>query len=64
MPGISKLFDGKKFMWDGLEYATADEAKTVASGYNQNGFETRIDAEDAKHFVYSRKEVKEVVVSG
>lgn len=64
MTGISKLFDGKKFMWDGLEYTTADEAKNVATGYSQNGFETRVDAEDGKHYVYSRKEVKEVVVSG
>jgi len=64
MPGISKLFDGKKFMWDGLEYATPDEAKKVASAYNQNGFETRIDSEEGKHYIYSRKEVKEVVVSG
>jgi hypothetical protein len=59
-----KVIDGKKFMWDGREYETADEAKQVQAEYEKENFETRLVEEDGKFFVYSRRVVTEVVVEG
>ena len=63
MPELVKYQDGKKFMWDGLEYTTEDEAKNAATAYSADGFEVLNTAEDGKFFVYSRRVVEEVVVA-
>jgi hypothetical protein len=64
MPDLARMDDGKKYMWDGKEYATEDEAKKVAEEYASNGFETLNVTEEGKFFVYSRRLVTEVVVEG
>jgi hypothetical protein len=64
MPENVRYEDGKKFMWDGKEYATEDEAKGVADGYAGDGFDIFNLSEEGKFFVYTRRVVKEVVVEG
>lgn len=60
----AKTIDGKKFMWDGKNYGTEEEAKNAEQSYVGEGFETRIVQEDGKYEVYSRRIVTEVVVEG
>ncbi len=59
-----KTIDGKKFMWDGKEYSTSEEAGNVASEYEKSNFETRVLQEKDKHLVYTRRVVTEVVLEG
>jgi hypothetical protein len=59
-----KQIDGKKFMWDGRDYDSEEEAKNIESSYAQEGFETQIVQEDGKYNVYTRRLVTEVVVDG
>lgn len=57
-----QIVDGKKFMWDGKQYETREVAEEVRSGYEKDGFETKIFDEDGKYLVYTRRVVKEIVV--
>ncbi len=59
-----KTIDGKKFMWDGKEHSTSEEASNVASEYEKNNFETQVLQEGDKHLVYTRRVVTEVVLEG
>ena len=54
----------KKFMWDGEAYETDEAAAAVAQGYEDKGFEVRKIPQDGKLFLYTRREVTEVVVDG
>ena len=56
------LFDGKKFMWDGKEYANDEEAAPKQKEYSDNGFEVRVCREEGKTYLYTRRIVTEVVV--
>ena len=59
-----KTIDGKKFMWDGKEYSTSEEARNVASEYEKNNFETRALQKEDKYLVYTRRVVTEFVLEG
>jgi len=56
-----RFFDGKKFMWDGLEYDD-EKAGSVEKEYAEKGFEVQSCREDGKVFLYTRRLVTEVVV--
>ena len=56
--------DGKKFMWDGKDYESPDEAKTKMAEYEKEGFEVRMVEEEDKVHVYTRRVVTEVQVDG
>ena len=58
----ARFFDGKKFMWDGLEYGDEKKAGSVEKGYAEKGFDVRACREDGKVFLYTRRVVTEVVV--
>ncbi|MBM4354693.1 MAG: hypothetical protein FJ109_13050 [Deltaproteobacteria bacterium] len=60
---VMEMFDGRKFMWDGVEYDTSEQAEQVAAGYKAERFDTRIVAVGAKFAIYSRRQISEVVVS-
>jgi len=60
----AKTIDGKKFMWDGKNYVTEEEAKNAEQSYSGEGFETRIVPAEGKYEVYTRRVVTEVVVEG
>lgn len=65
MPELkSKIIDGKKFMWDGKEYQSRDDAEKAEKSYQEQNFETKILEENGKIQVYTRRVVKEVVVQG
>ncbi|MBU2590607.1 MAG: hypothetical protein KKC21_01115 [Nitrospinae bacterium] len=51
---------GKKIMWDGIVYNSAEEADGKAEGYRSHGFEVYRFSEEGKHFVYTRRVSQEV----
>ena len=59
-----RLFEAKKYMWDGEEHETESAARENFDKYKKDGFETQIVKEDDKFFIFSRRVVKEVVVEG
>ena len=59
-----KMFESKKFMWDGSLYDSEEQAKDVKSNYEGEGFETQLLEEEGKYLVYSRRVVTDVVVEG
>jgi hypothetical protein len=60
----TKLVEGKKFMWDGVEYKDELEAKAAQEQYQATGFEALAIKEGAQTFVYTRRVVTEVTVEG
>ena len=64
MPDISKLIDGKKFMWDNVVYETEKEAQEVKKKYEDDNFEVELIQEENQYFVYSRRVVTEIVLEG
>ena len=64
MPDDSKMIDGKKFMWDGVEYSSEKEAQDVKKKYEDDEFEVELVQEEEKHFLYTRRVVTEIVVEG
>ena len=55
---LSKKINGKKYMWDGLEYVTKEEAEKKASEYAEKGFEVKIieiKESEKKFYIYTRK---------
>ncbi|MDL1956241.1 MAG: hypothetical protein LWW95_04195 [Candidatus Desulfofervidus auxilii] len=58
MPELSKIFDNKKYMWDGEIYDTEEAAKSTAQKYEQDGFEIKIVEENGKYLIYNRREIK------
>lgn len=59
-----KIIDGKKFMWDGINYESESAAKENVDKYSKDGFETKLIEEDGKYFVYSRRVAAEIKIVG
>ena len=55
-----KIFNEKKFMWDGRTYLSEPEAITIKAEYEKNNFETRIVQENEKYFLFTQRLVTEV----
>jgi hypothetical protein len=52
---LAQKIDGKKFMWDGVNYESRDAAQQAMEAYEQDGFDVElIEAED-QFLVYSRR---------
>ena len=64
MPDISKIINGKKFMWDGVVYESKKEAEDTMQKYKNDEFEVDLIEEEGKHLLYTRRVVKEIVVEG
>jgi hypothetical protein len=62
-PNRALVSDGKKFLWDGQRFASHDEASRAAEAYKNDNFEVRTVEQDGTHLVYTRRVVKEVVVT-
>ena len=60
----ARFFDGRKFMWDGVEYDDDKKAAEVEKEYKEKGFEVQSCTENGKLLLYSRRVVTEVVVDG
>lgn len=51
-----RIFDGKKYLWDGRTYKEEEEAKDAEKTY-KNRFDVKILQEGDRFLVYTRKEV-------
>ncbi len=60
----SRIIDGKKFMWDGMERADGNEADAAAAQYGAAGFETRVVLSGGKAYFYTRRVVTEIKLDG
>ena len=56
------LIDGKKFMWDGVDYPDGEKTLEAMKKYKTDGFEVERHEEDGKIYLYTRRVVKHVVV--
>ena len=59
-----KFIDGKKYGWDGEDYADGSAARAKMSKYSNDGFEAKLIETEGKYFIYTRRVVTEVVVEG
>jgi len=62
-PNLTMISDGKKFMWDGQLFDTRDDGLREAEAYQKDNFEVRIEEQDGKFLVYTRRTVKEHVLT-
>jgi len=62
-PNLTLISEGKKYMWDGRQFDTHDDGLREAEAYQKNNFEVRIVEQDGKFLVYTRRIVKEIVVT-
>lgn len=64
MPDVSKIINGKKFMWDGAVYESKKEAEDTMQKYKKDKFEVELIEEEGKHLLYTRRVVTDIVVEG
>jgi hypothetical protein len=55
----ARLFEGKKFLWDGVDYESVEEARSAAKAYGEEGFEVEVWLDSGKAYVYTRRVAKE-----
>ncbi len=58
----ARFFDGKKFMWDGEEYDSEENANAAQKQYEENGFEVELCREEGNVLLYTRRVVTEIVL--
>jgi hypothetical protein len=63
MPSNVLTINGKKFMWDGVDFQSKEEILDAMQKYKKEGFEVETYEEDDKLFLYTRRVVKDVVVT-
>ncbi len=61
---LARIFNGKKFMWDGKVYTDEKERREISQKYKDDGFEVEIVEEENQYFLFTRRVVKEVVIEG
>ena len=62
MTNITKIIDGKKFMWDKEQYPAEFEAMEKMVNYEKEGFETRLVKEEGYFLLYTRRVVTEIIL--
>jgi hypothetical protein len=62
MPNNLTLMNGKKFMWDGVDYPSGEKRSEAINKYRTDGFEVELCEEEGKTHLYTRRVVKQVVV--
>jgi hypothetical protein len=62
MPSNVILMNGKKFMWDGVDYPSGEKMSETMKKYKADGFEVEQCEEAGKTYLYTRRVVKEVIV--
>ncbi len=62
-PNRAVIIDGKKFLWNGRLFETRDDASREAEAYKNDNFEVRMVEESGTYLVYTRRVVKEIVVT-
>ncbi len=61
---LARIFNGKKFMWDGEVYTDEKKRREISQKYKDDGFEVELVEEENQYFLFTRRVVKEVVVEG
>ena len=61
---LARIFNGKKFMWDGRFYTNEKERREIGQKYQDDGFEVELVEEGGEYFLFTRRVVTEVVVEG
>ena len=64
MPDISKIINGKKFMWDNVVYESKKEAQDLMEKFKKDNFEVELIEEDKQFLLYTRRVVTDIVVEG
>ena len=64
MPDLSKIINGKKVVWDGVEYETEKETQELKKKYEDDNFEVELVEEEGKYLLYTRRVVTEIVLEG
>ena len=64
MADLSKIIDGKKFMWDGITYESEEDAQAAKKAFEAENFEVELVTMDNQPLIYTRRVVTEVVVEG
>ncbi len=59
-----RIIEDKKFMWDGIEYETEEQARSAEKEYLEKDFEVRLVAEGEKFLLFTRRVVTEIVLDG
>jgi hypothetical protein len=59
-----RFFDGKKYMWDGEDHETEEQARAAQERYAAAGFEVQLWHEQGHSSLYTRRTVTEVVTDG
>jgi len=59
---LVRIFNGKKFMWDGKVYTDEKEGREISQKYKDDGFEVELVEEENQYFLFTRRVVTEVVV--
>jgi hypothetical protein len=54
---LARLFDGRKYMWDGKTYNDQSESQSQEQHYRELGFEVQSLAADGKHYLFTRRVV-------
>ncbi len=58
----ARLFEGKKFMWDGVRYESEEDARRAGEAYASDGFEVETLQDEGTPLIYTRREVKEATI--
>jgi hypothetical protein len=53
----ARLFEGKKFLWDGEQYEDEDKADANAKDYREKGFEVQRVTDGGKVLLYTRRTI-------
>ena len=52
---LSQKIDGKKFLWDGVNYESRDTAQQAMEAYKHEGFDVELIESEDQFLVYSRR---------
>ena len=64
MADLSKIINGKKYMWDNVVYESKKEAQDIMKKYKKDNFEVELIEEENKYLLYTRRVVTEIVLEG
>jgi hypothetical protein len=64
MPDVSKIINGKKYMWDNVVYESKKETQDLMEKYKKDDFEVELLEEKNQYLLYTRRVVTEIVVEG
>ena len=64
MADLSKIINGKKYMWDNVVYESKKEAQDTMEKYKKDGFEVELIEEEKQYLLYTRRVVTEIVLEG